>query len=417
MGMLRNILIVMLLGARVSMADAPSGQMPRYVFVNRAPGVAWSAGHPQSFTAERFEEIPNTLACPENPLLRIGVTFVFDFFRYDPKALRESLERFLALSEETGIPVLVQLDGQNWWGYRSDLWNWWDPRAPGYNPANVLNVEWTGWEAECAVKICWRNWGRQVRVLPAPNLASPAVLKAHREALDKLVPVITAWWQQLPTDRKYLLGGVKVGHEAGIGYNAYHYPDGNRYLEQPVEADPQYGLDLDRGLGGGLAQLGYAAVKTAGIADHGAITREQIGEVTRRYLAFLSRACVENGLPPSLVYTHQGGTYAPWGKHLPFTAACNPHATPGWSFYGLDPRAAKGMEDAFARQGNERWAAVEWWWGAPGEAGWYRHFRDTLTHGDCRFISIFNWNCGFSFKREAAGQRALRRLVETWTGG
>jgi hypothetical protein len=138
----------------------------------------------------------------------------------------------MKLSQQANVPILINLDGVNWWEGRPDLWNWWDADKPGYNPDNRRNVEWTGWDESQAVKICWRNWGSQLRVLPAPNLASPAVLSAHVSALQRLVPRIAKWYGDLPANRKYLLGGIKIGHETSIGVNAYHYKDGNRYLEQ-----------------------------------------------------------------------------------------------------------------------------------------------------------------------------------------
>lgn len=395
------------------LASLTAAATPRYVFINKAPGIEWSAGHPDTFT-EGFREVVDTIAAPENPALRIGVTFVFDFLRYDLETVKQSLGRFLALSEETGVPVLVQLDGQNWWGPRPDLWNWWDPDQPGYDPANARNVEWTDWGPEHAVKICWRNWGSQIRVLPAPNLGSPDVLEAHREALDALVPVVAQWFEALPQDRKYLFGGLKVGHEASIGYNAYHYPDGNRLLGVDPSNDPKQGLRLAEGFHGGVAPLGYAALATLGIRNSGTIEAADLAEVTRRYLAFLCRVAASHGIPRDRLYTHQGGTYPPWGTHLPFTAACNRDSTPGWSFYGLDPKDAGGLTDAFAAQGNERWAAVEWWWGAPDAQGWRDHFERTLRFGDCRFISVFNWNCGYKLKEDVGAHAALRELIRDW---
>jgi len=91
------------------------------------------------------------------------------------------------------VPVLIALDGQNWWQHRPDLWNWWDPNLPGYNPSNIFNVEWTGWSPTQAVKVCWRNWGSQQRVVPAPNIASPTVVAAHLQGLRSLAPIIVEW--------------------------------------------------------------------------------------------------------------------------------------------------------------------------------------------------------------------------------
>lgn len=388
--------------------------MPRYVFINKAPGIEWHAGQPETFTRAGFVEIRNTIAAPDNPVLRVGVSFVFDFFRYDLNTVTQSLERYLALSEETGVPVLVNLDGMNWWEGRPDLWNWWDPNQPGYNPANRNNVEWSGWGAEHAVKIGWRNWGSQIRVLPMMNMASPAVIKAHQEALRKLLPIVTAWWRNLPDNKKWLLGGVKLGHEASIGINAYYYPDGNALADKPTSEDPTYGLDFNKGWHGGVQPIGYATVSTSGIKHSGELTRDDIARVVHDYLLMLTEEAHTAGLPQELVYTHQGGTYAPWEKTLPFDPAFASHATPGWSFYFADPASVPGLDELLQTKSNGCWAAVEWWWQGDDEAGWRDHFERTLNFQDCRFIAIYNWNCGFVFQQQGAGIAALRTLIHEW---
>ena len=387
--------------------------LPRYIFFNIAPATAWNQDAPASFTRTLFDEVSRTLNAPTNPRLRVGVSFIFSTLESPTNVLAQSLSRLLACSEETGVPVLVTLDGQNWWQNRPDLWNWWDPKLPGYNPSNVFNVEWAGWSPKQAVKICWRNWGQQLRVAPAPNLASPRVLAAHLEALRALVPIIVQWERHLPASRRWLFGGVKLGWEAGIGYNAYYYPDGNRCYEQwPQDSshDPTTSLNAAAGLSSGVCQLGYAALKSAGVKHHGEITPEDLGRVTQRYLAALCEEAHALGLPTDSIFSHAGGNAAPWEQHLPFWAAFNRWSSPGWSFYGLDPHEAGPLAAQMDRAGRRRWAACEWWWGAATAREWEDHFRRTLSFRDCRFICIYNWNR--SIKEEHA--EAVRKLVSEW---
>ncbi|HNR30608.1 MAG TPA: hypothetical protein PKI11_06940 [Candidatus Hydrogenedentes bacterium] len=388
--------------------------MPRYVFINHAPGVAWSADKPESFTRDGFDEIRETIGACENPKLRLGVSFIFDFLNYDLDNVAQSLDRFLALSAETGVPVLVNLDGMNWWDHRPDLWNWWDPDGPGFDPENRRNVEWTGWGPELAVKIGWRNWGHQVRVSPMMNMASPAVIAAHQEALRRLLPRIAAWRRALPQDKQWLLGGVKLGHEASIGVNAYYYPQGNALADKPVADDPTYGLDFTKGWHGGLQPLGYAAATVSGVKDSGELTRDDVARIVHDYLVMLTEEARAAGLPRELVYTHQGGNHAPWDKTLPWWPAFTPHATPGWSLYFTDPASADGLGVALDTLGDGRWAAVEWWWQGDGEAAWRANFERTLSFRDCRFIAIYNWNCGLSLREHPTGIAALRSLICDW---
>ncbi len=376
-----------------------SAAEPRYLLFNMAPGHDW---RPENATSQEsfkliLNDVFNTLHQSEREDLKIGVAFTFSMLNTNPGTIMEGLTNLFAASVETGIPVMVALDGQNWWEYRPDLWNWWDPESPGYSPSNVFNVEWAGWSAAEAVKIGWRNWGIQVRVAPAPNLASPRFLEANTIVLKQILPVIVNWYQSLPPEKKILFAGLKLGWEASIGYNAYFYPDGNRFLEQWPDIDvndPTTGLDLSLGLSGGVLQLGYAAVRTAGIKSSGEITREDIGKVTQNYLALLSKTAAEAGLPRERVYTHQGGTCPPWEKHLPFWPAINEWSCPGWSFYWCAPSQAGNLNDEMERAGISRWGASEWWWTGTTAEEWASHLTQTLRFRDCRFVCVYNWNQG-----------------------
>lgn len=50
------------------------------------------------------------------------------------------MARLLNVSMETGVPIVICLDGWVWWDGLSSMWNWWDPTLPGYDPNNVHNV-------------------------------------------------------------------------------------------------------------------------------------------------------------------------------------------------------------------------------------------------------------------------------------
>lgn len=397
------------------LAPVQARQLPRYIFINTAPNVKWKVARPSSFKRQAIDEIVAKVAAPENEQMRLGISFIFDYLSADLDSVSQSLDRFMALSQQTGVPILINLDGINWMGGRPDLWNWWDPSQPGYHPDNRRNVEWTDWQETSAIKISWRNWGRQLRVLPAPNLASPAVVEAQLAAQQRLVPQVLKWYRQLPARKKYLFGGLKVGHEASIGVNAYYYKEGNRYLEQkPTDPglDPLESYRPEGGLSAGLTQLGYAALKTAGIKSQGRITREDLGQVVAQYLQTLSRHARELGLPRHLIYTHQGDTFAPWEQHLSFAAAVNPYSLPGWSFYNTDPARAGDLGQVLDRQDTSGWAAVEWWWGGTSKQEWVDHLHRTLTYKNCRFLTVYNWEN--MLEKDPNGIAAVREVIGSW---
>ncbi len=391
------------------------GELPQYIFFNKAPThpdpMRWTQSDPNTFTPASCEEIVNLVEARGNARLRVGVSFIFSILENRPDHLAQCLTRLLNAAREADVPVLITLDGQNWWESRSDLWNWWDPGLAGFSPANRNNVEWTDWGPQNAVKIGWRNWGRQVRVRPAPNIASPPFLAEHWKAYDVLVPIIARWYRDLPRDRKYLFGGLKVGWEASINVNAYYYPDGNRLFEQsPTDAskDP---TDLERAMGwkADRPTLGYAAISTEKIRASGRPTIEDFERVVHRYLERLSQAAVKRGIPRHLVFTHQGCTYEPWDKHLSFKPAMNDYSIPGWSFYSYDPEQSGSLSADLDAAGRRQWAASEWWRGAEKAEQWHRRFEASLRFKKCRFVCVYNWE---PFKKYPEGLRAVRDLVQ-----
>ncbi len=51
-----------------------------------------------------------------------------------------------AAAREHDMAVMLHFDFHLAWKKRPDLWNWFDPNKPGYNPDNKYNVEWHGWD-------------------------------------------------------------------------------------------------------------------------------------------------------------------------------------------------------------------------------------------------------------------------------
>ncbi len=101
-------------------------------------------GRPETFTADALKEIARHFPkYDDDNEINVGVGCIFSYLRYDIGKVEESLKRFLAASEKENIPVWIKLDGEQWWDARPDLWNWWDPEQPGYDPENAKNVEWS----------------------------------------------------------------------------------------------------------------------------------------------------------------------------------------------------------------------------------------------------------------------------------
>ena len=364
----------------------------QFILLNRTPGPGWSHGLPVNVSDEDFQEVGRRLPDVSGSTVRIGVAYIFSYFRTaDDAPFLVSLRRVLELAERTDTPVLIQIDGEQWWEGRPDLWNWWDPSRPGFDPTNRENVEWFGWTSEDALKIAWRNWGRQLRVLPPPNLMSPRYRKACHEKMAVAIRVVLDWWKALPDDRKDLLVGVKLGWESSIGVNAWHYPNGNALLDEPADKDPTSGLKADAPPARGVAQIGYAAVKTAGLRESGELTEADLAEVARHHLEDLSRQAAQLGVPRDRLFTHGAG----WKDgELLYRAAVNSFSCPGWSFYkhADDPAKDAGVQEALKRSDAPWWAATEWLYPGSREVEpWRRALETTLSDRRCRYVCIYNW--------------------------
>lgn len=398
-----------MLWAALWCSAAASAEIGQYIVVNRMPEGNWNQARPETITGQGLEEIKRAVAASENANRRVGVSFVFSYLKTNEGTVVSSLKRFLAAARETRTPVLVKLDGENWWQGRPDLWNWWDPNAPGYDPANRHNVEWTGWGPEHAVRIAWRNWGRQIRVAPPPNLMSPRYRSACREKMEVLLPIVVDWYRDIPDSEKDLFIGINLGWESSIGVNAWYYPDGNRLLTESPAGDPQAGLDAADVTARGQVQLGHAALTAAGIRTTGAVTEQDLFEVVRRHLEDLSRTAREGGLAREHIFTHAAGWRA---GELLYDAAVNDYACPGWSFYHFanDPAKDEGVQRALGRSGVDRWAASEWWLPQPHEYDlWYGALKRTLADERCRFVCIYNWE---GIKNSGEVLRAIRAVVD-----
>ncbi|MBI1389701.1 MAG: hypothetical protein GC154_14785 [bacterium] len=355
-----------------------------------------------------FQRLAQLGAQDDSRRVDLGAAAIFSYLNQPRRQCEKSLTDFLALAQRYEVPVVVQLDGEQWWGARPDLWNWWDPARPGYEPRNRENVEWSGWSPESALKIAWRNWGRQIRVLPPPNLMSERYRRACHEEMRVLIPLILNWRNRLPEEKRRLLIGIKLGWESSIGVNSFYYPNGNDMLNRPESEDPQSGLEAARVPDRGVAAIGYAAVSTIGLATGGELREADLTEVVRRHLEDLCALAAELGAPRDILFTHVAG----WkeGENL-YEAGLNRYACPGWSFYrhASDPAEDVGVQRALRKSDAPYWAAVEWLLtGEHDESHWRNAFERTLSDPKCRYLCIYNWS---GIKDDLAALGAIRRVV------
>jgi hypothetical protein len=279
-------------------------------------------------------------------------------------------------------------------------------------------VEWTGPSPANATALSWRDWGSQFRTpAPHPNLAAPPVVAAYVSALRPALARVAAWHASLPPGRGYLLAGVKLSEEVNVGPNFYFYPGGNAYLHTDPADDPTVGI-------AGAAQLGYAAVCTAGLAPcdgsgAGGPTPAQLDAVVQALWAALGQAALDAGLPRGKLLAHVGadfGDLPPGRAWNSGAAAVTPLAAPAFSVYRLaaDPAAAGplGLDAALDALGGGPWALGEWYLMAPGAPGnataWAAAFAASLAYRNARAVHVFNWE---ALQHDAGGLAGLRAAL------
>ncbi len=397
---------------------------PSYLCVNKGYGVpgpnAWLATDPASFTQASIDELlasfNHTLGSDTR---RLCVSFnMWVLFGGAPAATYlASLNALLALVEANSLPLSISLDPTQWWQGRPDLYNWWDPAAPGYSPANTANVEWTGPSPANATAISWRNWGSQFRMpTPHPNYASPAFRAAAAEALLPLAGRLAQWYSGLPSARRWLLAAVRATQELWIGTNYYYYPGGNSLAPLPPAQDPTGGPGAALQLGysavcGGLGAAARAATPGCGSSDAQGqpqpLSTAQLDAVVSSFLSFSAGLLLQAGIPRSRLAVHTGSFFQAPPPCTPRTpafphacaafnspaAALVPEAAPGWSMYGEGTEAGgdAGVPTALAALQGAPWAAPEWNIFTGPQRAWAAALNGTLAFGNNRLLVVQNY--------------------------
>ncbi len=408
---------------------------PQYVIMNKCPTCGSGSNYlyyfnnPSSVKNEMFTEIRDRIGTTGTVNRTLGLGFIIEYFNHSKEETtkdQDTIRNILALSANNNVPVLIKLDS-HYWEARPDLWNWFEPSKPGFNPNNIENVERTGWDQSTATKIAWFNWGLQCRIPPAPNLGSPQYIEAKKEQLGKLLPIIIDWYKALPIEKKYLLAGVVLDGELSIGVNGFYYPNGNTYFEAKKEygcpnpswnptfgndwLEPKTGLDFTVGTSGGLQQLGYAAVSSDKIKSSGIININDLNGVIEKHAGMLTETALNAGVPFEKIFVHGGGNInANCSQTFAYKNVVTNFGKPGWSFYDQAGNVSQacGLSEALNLIDNTPWGAVEWF--NYTSTNWKDALLNTLNYRSNKLLAIYNWE-GMSQNNEAVS--AVRDVLNT----
>lgn len=309
----------------------------------------------------------------------------------------EYVQNALRESEENNVPVAIRLMGDRFWDNRPELWNWWAPDQPGFNPKNIENVEWYGWGKENAVKMGWVKWGPGsfIPLVPSPNLASPAYIAANKKELDVLLPIIVKWQENLPADRKDLMAGIVFGWEMqadhlGAFYKGYEKDDIYTWLKRPSTDRPE--------TMGEPIQLGFSAATTLGLqgGKGSLLTDDTVAEIMRYYFEAMADIAVAHGIPEEKIMLHGVGLGE---KNHGTLLRRYPKVIPGWTTYAAQPFNFEYLIDS---RGDLGWNAIEF--GGVVDVERFKHY----FNAGCRVMNLYSRN---------AHQMAVNnRTVRQWLG-
>lgn len=269
------------------------------------------------------------------------------------------------------MAVMLHFDFHVSWQNRTDLWNWFDPSKPGYNPANKLNVEWFGWDGPPA-KTRYLNWGVTERMAPPMCFTSKRIRAEWTRLIRNVItPTLKQQIASLKRQGKdHLFAGVLVGSEPM--FDNYTKPDA--VTERMMKAD-----------GSPKGQLGYRSLLDRGYSKTNPPKNmpEVLGNIIQETVAFWCKHFADAGISASKLYPHVAPTLDT-ETGVPVAAAFNKWSRPGWSTYPVG-RLGSGFDPLYRelkKHGSPRWAGVEanaWFPG--GSVDWETYLGWHYNHG------------------------------------
>lgn len=271
-----------------------------------------------------------------------------------PIVVREAFR----VAEKRNVAVYFAIETHYIWDARPDLWNYFDPKRPGYDPANKNNVEWMDWKGTPHPNR-YLDWGKPQKLPPHMCYNCPAILsEVTRLASQVLAPPIRKGIEDLrKTDREYLFAGMTVGSEPSLDdYSRIETvnPALARLMEQNRAPKVRLGYNA-------LTKAGYSEINPP--RDYS----QALAEINRDFIAFWAKAFVQAGLPKTRLYTHAAANAGAVGSptveftNAPAWIAYNDYSRMGWTTYPDGPLAKDFslLYVELAKHGHPHWGGTE----------------------------------------------------------
>jgi len=288
------------------------------------------------------------------------------------KQVPDNIHRAFNVARRYDLALMLHFDFHIAWSNRPDLWNWFDPKQPGFNPDNRNNVEWFGWNGPPA-RARYLNHGEAQRMPPPMCFTSKAIRAEWARLIREVIaPSLKKELAALEHEGKSrLFAGILVGSE----------PTFDNYTHTDPESAKLVAAD-----GAPTGQLGFRALMDRGYGkDHPpADIHLALGEIIRETAGFWCKEFEQAGIPSQKLYPH-----IPVGVPLevtsaPIWAAFNAFSRPGWSTYpvGYLGKNFQALYDELKSHGNPPWGGVEANVGMPGTlVDWETYLGWHFNHG------------------------------------
>jgi hypothetical protein len=293
----------------------------------------------------------------------LGFGLPFRTFEQE-KELPAAIHDAFQTAKKYNLAVTLSFDDHLFWQNRPDLWNWFDSKKPGYNPANKENVEWSDWKGT-PNKARYLNWGSPQRLAPCMCFSSPVLRKEVTRIVTTVIgPALKSELDALKQEGKgNLFAGVVVGQEPEID-------DYTRTIDPGLYTYDPGVLQLMKKDGAPMVRLGYCALTHLGYSEKNppADFNRALAEVNQEYLSFWCKQFVDAGIPPSRLYTHVAAPRPQTETNGPIWIAFNEYARPGWTTYPVMVLASDfhAIYDELKKHGDPPWGGVEANDGFPG---------------------------------------------------
>ncbi|MEM8669021.1 MAG: hypothetical protein AAGG48_15980 [Planctomycetota bacterium] len=277
--------------------------------------------------------------------------------RAHPQIVARAINGAIEAAIRHDVSVYITVENLEWEN-RPDLWNFKDKDKPGYDPANVRNVEWMDWDGQ-AHPHRYRDWGQPEQMPPVICYNSPAVRdEVARLAGQVIGPAIAAGLETLDEAGKgYLFAGVTVGAEPALP----NYAVIDKVNPRIAEKMDQEGIPRRRLGFNALTNLGYSKDKPP--EDFAAA----LAQVNQDYISLWAQHLADAGVPPKKMYSHVAAGAGVIGSpgveftNAPISIAFAESCRPGWTTYPVGPlrNDFAVLYESLAANGNPAWASTE----------------------------------------------------------